>query len=160
MLTLSRPLKISFTIAGAMLALVVIVDLIRPVPPEQRLRIMRQELIERRAAADSCRAVLEREESLLQASDARFDSLRSLIDRYEGLDPRGVPADSYEVYLDAFNTYNEGIPSREAAGETLQAHWDACTVIVESHNGLADSARALAEEHDLTPDPVRRVPAN
>ena len=104
--------------------------------------------------------LLEREENLLQASDARFDSLRSLIDRYEGLDRRGVPADSYETYIEAFNTYNEGIPSREAAGETLQAHWDACTVIVERHNALADSARALAEEHGLVNDTLRRVPAN
>ncbi len=141
-----------------MLAVIVIVDLITPVPPRERLRAMRNELVELRASADSCRTALDREETLLQASDARFDSLRNLIARYEGIDPRGVPADSYDLYLEAFNSYNEGIPAREAAGETLQAHWANCTVIIEQHNLLADSARQLAEESGLVTDSTRRVP--
>jgi hypothetical protein len=158
MLALSRPLRVSFTIAGVMLAAIVLADLLMPVPPRERLRAMRQELVARRAAADSCLSAIELEERQLQASDARFDSLRTLIQRYEGLDPRGVPADSYEAYLEAFNTYNEGIPAREAAGETLQVNWDACTAIVEHHNQLADSARRFAEENGLIDDSVRRVP--
>ncbi|HSG82503.1 MAG TPA: hypothetical protein VLC48_09650 [Gemmatimonadota bacterium] len=159
MLALSRPLTISFTIAGLMLAAIVLADLLMPVPPQQKLRAMRQELVLRRAAADSCRSAIETEERRLQASDVRFDSLRSVIQRYEGLDPRGVPADSYEVYLDAFNAYNEGIPAREAAGEALQVNWDACIQIVEHHNQLADSARRFAQANGLIDDSVRRVPA-
>ena len=155
---LSRPLKLSLTISAVLLTLIVVIDLITPVPPRERLRLMRQELVERRASADSCRSVLDREESLLRTSDARFDSLRNLIARYEGLDPRGVPADSYHLYLEAFNSYNEGIPAREAAGETLQAHWASCTEIIEQHNQLADSARLLAEENGLVNDSIRRVP--
>ena len=158
MLLLSKPLKVSLTISAVLLALIVVIDLLRHVPPRERLRAMRDGLVELRASADSCRLALEQEEALLQSSDARFDSLRSLIQRYEGLDPRGVPADSYDLYLEAFNSYNEGIPAREAAGETLQANWDRCTAIIEQHNQLADSARRIAEESDLVNDSIRRVP--
>jgi hypothetical protein len=140
------------TISVIIFLAIVAIDYLTPVPPQQRLRVLRQELAGLRTAADSCRSALEREEARLQASDARFDSLRNLIDYYEGLDPRGVPADSYEVYLDAFNTYNESIPERAAAGDTLRAHWEICRAMTSRHNAIADSARALAEELGLMRD--------
>lgn len=159
MLALSKPLKVSFTVAAILLAVIVVVDLVRPVSPEQQLRMLRRELRVQRAAADSCLDALRLEESALRSSDARFDSLRAVIEAFEGLDPRGVPADSYDAYIDAFNAYNEAIPAREEAGETLQVNWAACREIVESHNQLADSARALAEGLGLVDDAARRVPS-
>lgn len=127
-------------------------DLLIPPSPRERLRAMTPRLRGLRAAADSCRDALASERSRLAASDARFDSLRDRIDFYEDLDPRGVPADSYDVYLDIFNEYNRGIPDRATAGDTLEAHWESCRDIVEEHNALADSVRTIADEADLLRD--------
>ena len=137
-----------------MFAVIVIVDLLTPIPPRERLRALRQEVAQLRAAADSCRSALEVEEAALVTDNARLDSLRQVVRHYEGLDPRGVPADSYEVYLDVFNTFNRGVPIQEAAGDTLRAHWQACLAIT-----LADSARAIAEEAGLLEDASAREPA-
>lgn len=136
-------------IAGLGLVAVIAKELLVPPTPEERLRALRAELTGLRDAADSCRTALEREQAQLRADDQRLDSLKSLIDHYEALDPRGVPADSYEAYLEAFNSYNERIPDRTHTGETLQAHWSECRAIAERHNLIADSARALAAELGL-----------
>lgn len=154
----TKPFLIMFTISAVLFAVIVIVDLLTPVPPRERLRPLRQQVAVLRAAADSCRLALESEEGALLAASARLDSLRQVIEYYEGLDPRGVPADSYEVYLEIFNTYNRGVPEQEAAGDTLRLHWQACLEITERHNALADSARAIAEEAGLLDDPVAREP--
>ena len=130
---------------------IVVIDLLTPIPPNERLRVLRQEMTDLRMAADSCRQALDGEEARLRASDERLDSLKSLIDYYEGLDQRGVPADSYEVYIEIFNTYNEDIPARAGAGDSLRAHWAACRALTEQHNTIADSAQDLAEELDLIP---------
>jgi hypothetical protein len=133
---------------------IIIADFLIPPPPQEVLRQLRAEMLALRATADSCQAALDVEEAELVASDARFDSLKFRIDYYEGLDARGVPADSYEAYLRIFNDYNQGIPAREAAGDTLQAHWELCRAIVARHNTIADSARVLAEELGLVRDPI------
>ena len=128
---------------------IVVIDLLTPIPPSERLRVLRQEMTDLRMVADSCRQALTSEEARLVESDQRLDSLKALIDHYEGLDPRGVPADSYDVYIEIFNTYNEDIPARAAAGDSLQVHWAACRQLTEQHNTIADSARDLAEGLEL-----------
>ena len=146
-----RPFLIMLAISLIAFVAIVVIDLLTPIPPSERLRVLRQEMTDLRTAADSCRQALTSEEARLLASDERLDSLKALIDYYEGLDPRGVPADSYDVYIDIFNTYNEEIPARAAGGDTLQVHWTACRTLTEQHNAIADSARALAEELELIP---------
>jgi len=146
-------------LSAVALVVIILSDLLIPPSGREQLRAMTPRLQVLRSAADSCRDAIGEERSRIAASDARFDSLRSRIDYYEGLDPRGVPADSYEAYLEAFNTYNRGIPRRAAAGDSLEAHWDACRDIIEEHNALADSVRSIAEEEGLLRDTVReRVP--
>ena len=155
----AKPFLVMFTISAILFVVIVIVDLLTPVPPRERLRVLRQEVAQLRAAADSCRSALEGEEAALLAANARLDSLRQVIEYYEGLDPRGVPADSYEVYLEIFNTYNSGVPPQEEAGDTLKLHWQACLEITERHNALADSARTIAEEAGLLDNPAAREPS-
>lgn len=145
-------------VSAVALVAIIVSDFVVQPAPEERLRLLRLRMNELHAAADSCREALEREEAELRAADARFDSLKSQIEYYEGLDPRGVPADSYEAYLDAFNAYNAGIPERAAAGDTLEAHYEACREIVEQHNQVADSARALAAELGLLRDSLGDEP--
>lgn len=146
-------------IAVTALAIMAVIDYFRPIPPEVQLRALRSQLGAVRAAADSCRTALDEEESRLRASDARFDTLKSMIDYYEGLDPRGVPADSYDIYMAVFNEFNEAIPDREAAGDTLRAHEQACHALIESHNVIADSAMALARELGVLRDTSTTEPA-
>ncbi len=155
----AKPFIIMFTISALLFVAIVIIDLLTPVPPRERLRALRQEVAQLRMAADSCRSALEKEEAALLTASARLDSLRQSINYYESLDPRGVPADSYEVYLEVFNAFNRGVPVQEALGDTLQAHWQACLEITERHNALADSARAMAEEAGLLDNPAAREPA-
>lgn len=146
---------ITVSIVGAIA--IVASDLLVPPSPEEQLRGLRPELAALRAAADSCTTALAREEARLRASDARLDSLKRRIDAFETLDSRGVPADSYDAYLETFNAYNAGVPDRTVAAETLQAHWRACRAIAERHNGIADSARAIAVELGLVRDSARDV---
>ncbi len=155
---LPKGVVVMLAVSAVAFVAIIVSDLLVPPPPEERFRLLRQEMNELRATADSCREALEREEAELRAADARFDSLKSQIEYYEGLDPRGVPADSYEAYLDAFNAYNTGIPERAAAGDTLEAHYQACREIVQRHNEVADSARALAAELGLLQDSLGREP--
>ncbi len=144
------------TISAVAILAMVVIDLVQPVPPEDRLRSLRDEMSSLRFAADSCRLALEAEESRLRASDARLDSLRGRIDFFESLDPRGVPADSYELYMRAFNAYNARIPGRAAAGDTLKAHFESCRAIIEQHNLIADSALDLARDLGLLRDSAVR----
>ncbi len=149
MRTAPRPFLVILAISAVAFLAIVVIDLLSPIPPADRLRAQRQQMADLRAAADSCQAALVGEEARLLTSDARLDSLRAVIDYYEALDARGVPADSYEVYLEIFQAYNEGIPQRATAGDSLQAHWEACRELTVRHNSIADSARAIAEELGL-----------
>ncbi len=126
------------------MVLMIAVNILMPPSAEEQLQALRAELKAQRSAADSCRAALGREQVALFASDTRLDSLRTEIELFESLDPRGVPTDSYAVYLDVFETYNAGIPSRVAAADSLRIHWTICRAITREHNSLADSARGLA----------------
>ncbi len=146
------PFLVMLAISAIAFVAIVVIDLLTPIPPSERLRVLRQEMTDLRTAADSCRQALASEEARLVASDERLDSLKALIDYYEGLDPRGVPADSYDVYIEIFNTFNEDIPARAAAGDTLQVHWAACRNLTQQHNAIADSARVLAEGLELIPE--------
>lgn len=144
------------TISGIALVATVASDFFRPQTPEERLQHLRIRLTDLRSAADSCRDALEQKEVELHARDEGLDSLRDKVEAYESLHPEGVPAESYEDYIDAFEGYNRGIPERNAEAKALQVHWAACREIAEIHNVTADSALRLASELGLVrDDPIR-----
>ncbi|UCC84561.1 MAG: hypothetical protein JSW46_06440 [Gemmatimonadota bacterium] len=155
----TRGFLVMLAIGVTALAIMATIDYFRPIPPDVQLRALRSQLSTARGAADSCQAALNEEEARLRTSDAHFDSLKSMIDYYEGLDSRGVPADSYDIYIAIFNDYNDAIPAREAAGDTLRAHEKACHAIIERHNVIADSAMALARELGVLRDTSTTEPA-
>lgn len=150
--------RVLFAIAALGLLAILAVNVFVPPTNEERLQAMRARLQAQRWEADSCQAALVREEEALQVRDARLDSLRVEITAYEALDPRGVPADTYEAYINAFETYNSGIPERVAAADSLRAHWAACSEIARQHNALADSARGLAAAMGLLDELPERAP--
>jgi hypothetical protein len=101
------------------------------------------ELIRARAAADSCAAALAAEEGEFRAFDARVDSMREVVRRFESLDPAGVPVDSYARYLAAIDTYNAAAAAWPARADSLRAHWEACRDVTEQYNALLDSLHRL-----------------
>lgn len=115
---------------------------------------LREELRVLRAAADSCATSLEADRMRFDSYDERIDSLRDRVRDLEAIDERGVPADSYQVYLSAFDRYNDSIAGWTRRADTVRARWDRCRMTTEEHNALADSLRRIlvrqieeAQEH-------------
>lgn len=100
-----------------------------------------------RAAVDSCRSELTRNERRFHAFDRRVDSLRIAVRALESGAGR-VPADSYAAYLRRFEQYNAAVPLWRARADSLRDDWSACRDRVANHNVLADSLRALTENLD------------
>ena len=133
-------------------------------PPGLRERaLMVQDTLRRlRASVDSCRMSLATGESEFRRFDERVDGLRKRVREYEALDPRGVPQDSFEVYMDVFERYNEAVPRWKAMADSLQARTERCRERTRAHNVLADSLRDLLveigefEAGDLEPGPGGR----
>lgn len=96
-----------------------------------------------RGLADSCRTELDQGTAGFDDYDRRLDSLRTRVRDLEALDPRGVPADSYEVYLQVFEEYNDSVPGWTHRADSLRARWTHCRDLAETHNELADSVHDL-----------------
>jgi len=107
---------------------------------------LRGELQTLRVSADSCRGALANEEADFRDFDRQVDSLRLEVRGFEELDPRGVPGESYDAYMEHFEDYNRAVPDWRARADTLAAHWEACRAVIQGHNALADSLQnALLE---------------
>lgn len=107
---------------------------------------LRSGLADLRVAAEECQAAVEREEQAFEDYQADVDSLRREVRALEALDERGIPADRYREYLEAFDEYNESLPLWEERGDSLRALSEECRAMVQRHNALADSLRELVEE--------------
>jgi len=103
----------------------------------------RDELQQLRIAVDSCQAALAAGQQELHAHNEWLDSLRGRVRGMEALDPRGVPADSYSVYIDIFQSYNDSVANWEARVAELQAERDECAAVTAAHNETQDSLRML-----------------
>lgn len=123
--------------------------------PEEEAERLRAALRTHRAAADSCRQALAREEAAFRGYDRMVDSLRDVIAGLEALHSRGVPEGRYPEYLEAFERYNRSVPVWEARADTLEAHWQGCQEVARLHNRMADSARArMLELGVIGPEPA------
>jgi hypothetical protein len=118
----------------------------RPPGPRERLETLRAELQVLRLSVDSCQASVAAQDERFRTYDTRLDSLFERIEAYESLDPEGVPADSYALYLETFDQYNESVPGWSGRADSLRARWGACRTLTQSHNLLADSVRRILLE--------------
>jgi len=116
------------------------------VEPRRRARQVQEALQAERRNAEACRMGLVTAEATFRDYDERIDSLRSRVGELEALHPDGVPADSFEVYLEAFDDYNRAVEEWDGRVEDLQEERSACVEIVERHNTLSDSLRGILEE--------------
>ena len=148
-MALSRHVRFMLVAAGLITAGAILSVARRPPTPRQLFFRLRPELQLARQAADGCRVALRAEEDRFRALRLRTESVKSRIGFLEGLDRRGVPADSYRIYLEAIDSFNAAVPGWSAATDSIAAHRSACEDLVRSHNELADSARRLATRANL-----------
>lgn len=139
-----RPRLRSWLIAAAIVVIVVVAFrgllAIINADPHAALRASINEL---RARADSCRWNVDDRAAELHAYDRRLDSMRARVHAMEVLDGRGVPVDSYRVYMESFNRYNDSAAAWPPLEDTVRALDARCRAIAGQHNVLADSLRNL-----------------
>jgi hypothetical protein len=129
--------------AVLVLAVAGVLSLARVLHEPSGVTVLRDSVAVLRAAADSCRNALDAGQAGLFEYNARLDSLRGRVRGLEAHDPRGVPADSYQVYMEAFAAYNDSARAWQAHVDTLQAQLERCRAVTQSHNALADSLRQV-----------------
>jgi hypothetical protein len=96
-----------------------------------------------RTAVDSCHAALAGNQEELLAYNEYLDSVRTRVRDLEALHPRGVPADSYRLYMQEFQRYNDSVAIWDARVAELTTARDECAVVTTAHNEMLDSLRIL-----------------
>lgn len=114
--------------------------------PRQRARQVQEALQEQRRNAEACRMDVVTAEASFREYGERVDSLRARVGELEALHPEGVPADSFDLYLEAFDAYNRAVEGWDVRVEDLQQERSTCVETVERHNELSDSLRGILEE--------------
>lgn len=111
----------------------------------ERLNIERQRrnLGLLRTASHECVAEVEQAQGRLESQNTRVDSLRAVVREMESLDPRGVPSERYEAYLETLEAYNLSTDAWQARADTLAARRDRCETLVRYHNALQDTVEAM-----------------
>jgi hypothetical protein len=110
------------------------------------IAIMRDSVQALRAESDSCRQLLDAGQAELHEYNERLDSLRGRVRELESHDPRGVPADSYAIYMGIFGQYNDSAAAWDGRVDALQDELQRCRSITESHNEAALTLRRLLLE--------------
>lgn len=125
------------------IALVVAFRVVRSMrPPDPRL-VLRDTIAVLRVRVDSCRSEVETMAAQMRGDFRMLDSMRARVRELEALDRRGVPIDSFDIYMQAFDAYNDSAglwPERE---DSVRARDARCRDIALRHNVLADSLRTL-----------------
>ncbi len=126
--------------------------------PRVRAEAVRAEVRAAQVEAEACLAALELARARFEAQTRETGALGDRIRRLEALDDRGVPADSYDVYLETVERFNASIERWELRGEAVTEEREECLTLVEERNLLADSLRQiliemgyLPAEEDLAP---------
>jgi hypothetical protein len=139
-----RPRLRSWLIVAAIVVMIVLAFRgLRAIMQTDPHAALRDSLAALRAHADSCQSEVEDRAAQLRAFDERLDSMRARVRELEALDRRGVPADSYRVYLGTFNAYNDSAAAWPPLEDTVRALDARCRTVAEHHNVLADSLRRL-----------------
>jgi hypothetical protein len=104
---------------------------------------LRETIIALRVQADSCRSQVDAYAASLRAYDVRLDSMRDRVRELEALDRRGVPIDSFRIYMQVFNAYNDSVAAWPPLEDSVRALDARCRLVAGQHNMLADSLRNL-----------------
>ncbi len=123
--------------------------------PRAQAEAYHVEVRESRAEVEACLEELDRNETFFRAQERLTGELRSQLRSFEAMDPRGVPADVYDDYMEVFERYNASLPAWELRGESLRRVSERCRELTADHNVRADSLRGLMEEAGLWAPPPR-----
>jgi len=96
-----------------------------------------------RVASDRCQRSVESGEIQLRDFDARIAEMRSRVDSFEALDPRGVPQGDYDVYMEHFEAYNDSVATWEDRERRLRTQDASCREVIIEHNEFGDSLRTI-----------------
>jgi hypothetical protein len=107
---------------------------------------LRDELYRARISADRCRGSLQTSEAALRSLSITIDSLKTLVDDYEAMDRRGVPAGQYDEYLGVFDQYNDSVAVWEGREQRLRTAEASCRSTIQGHNALSDSLQRVLIE--------------
>jgi hypothetical protein len=109
------------------------------------IQVLRTSLDLSRMSADSCRMVLSWEQDEFLRFNGVVDSLRTEMENYQDPEQGGVPEEVYSEYLVTFELYNDSVGVWQDRADSLQAKEVRCRGLVEAHNHLSDSIRAVQE---------------
>ena len=118
----------------------------------ERVESMRERLREQRFAVNSCVSAMGADELAVRIRLADTDSLRSRITALESLHSRGVPADSFPIYLELVDRFNRAVAAWDTLGGQARSRRNECQATVDAHNALTDSLRTLLAAEGLLPD--------
>lgn len=107
---------------------------------------LRDRVARARISADSCTNVLAYDQMLFHRFDQVVDSLGGEVHALEELDPRGVPEERYDEYMERFRGYNDSVAAWERRARALRTSDAACRTLIEAHNALSDSVREVFQE--------------
>ena len=113
---------------------------------EDQINALREEIYRSRVASDRCRGSLQTSQAALLELGVAIDSLKRVVDGYETVPGRGVPAQNYDAYMDVFDEYNDSVGVWEGREDRLRTAETACRATIEGHNALTDSLQAVLTE--------------
>ncbi len=119
---------------------------------EDEINALREELFRSRAAADRCRGSLQTSQAALVELSVTIDSLKRVVDDFESLPGRGVPAASYDAYMSVFEEYNDSVGVWEGRESRLRSSESACRATIQDHNLLTDSLQRVLATAGILPD--------
>jgi len=112
---------------------------------QREMMALRDRVVRARISADSCTNVLAYDQMLFRRFDQVVDSLRGEVRVLEELDPRGVPRERYDEYMERFSGYNDSVTVWEVRAEALRTSDATCRALIEAHNALSDSVRGVLD---------------
>ena len=144
---MSTPRQVAIGIVLAMSTAAILYFGAQRILEQQRLQAeitsVRDGLYRARVAADRCQRSVVSGESELRAFDGRITDMRSRVDSFEAMDPRGVPEGEYDAYMVEFNAYNDSVAAWEDRERRLRTQDTACREVIVEHNALSDSLKAI-----------------
>lgn len=139
-------LAVLATVAVALLMVFGVTRIFERQQTAEEINGLRDELYRARVSADRCRGSLQTSEAALRSLTITIDSLKTLVDDYEALDRRGVPAAQYDEYLGVFDQYNDSVSVWEGRERRLRTAEASCRSTIQGHNALSDSLQTVLIE--------------
>lgn len=147
---MNPPLKFAlFGAGGLAIAAIVVTGADRVIERERtkaEINRLRDDLHRARISSDRCQGSLQTSEASLLDLGVTIDSLRNLVDSFETMNGRGVPAERYPAYLEVFDSYNDSVASWENREQRLRIAETSCRETIRGHNVLTDSLQGVLSE--------------